>query len=71
MGLTHVVNSPGPFEINTTVRPGSEVVIVDIEFKVLTYADGETWTRKAEATRSLDVRVYQFHHIRSWNKVVN
>ena len=42
MGLTHVVNSPGPFEINTTVRPGSEVVIVDIEFKVLTYADGET-----------------------------
>ena len=27
-------------------------------------ADGETWTRKAEATRSLDVRVYQFRHVR-------
>ena len=46
------------------MRPGSEVVIVDIEFKVLIYADGETWTRKAEATCSLDMRVYQFRHIR-------
>ena len=27
-------------------------------------ADGETWTRKAEATCSLDMRVYQFRHIR-------
>ena len=42
MGLTHVVNSPGPFEINTTMRPGSVVAIGDIEFKVLIYADGET-----------------------------
>ena len=39
---THVVNSPGPFEITTTTRPGSLVVLAAIEFKAFNYADGET-----------------------------
>ena len=34
--------------------------------KQLKNADGETRTRKAEATRPSSVRVYQFRHIRMY-----
>ena len=64
IGLTQVFSSPGPLETKTITSLVSLDAADFLEFKALNYADGETWTRKAEATRSLDVRVYQFHHIR-------